>query len=137
MKKNPNLQPLLNSSPPTSPNHTSNLTHWLEQWHRLQLLLPSQTAWWPEPWELEYPEEETPQTLKESSKCFSPQCTIEEMVMVMILLNLTDKILANAWTEGMVVEVEMREGVAVADEEVDLIMRAMMIQSTQGHYRIH
>ena len=55
----------------------------------------------------------------------------------MILLNLTDKILANAWTEGMVVEVEMREGVAVADEEVDLIMRAMMIQPTQGHYRIH
>ena len=37
----------------------------------------------------------------------------------------------------MVVEVEMREGVAVADEEVDLIMRAMMIQPTQGHYRIH
>ena len=59
------------------------------------------------------------------------------MVMVMILLNLTDKILANAWTVGMVVEVEMREGVAVADEEVDLIMRAMMIQPTQGHYRIH
>ena len=39
-KKNPSLQPLLSSSPHTLVNQPSNLTCWLEQWHRLQPLQP-------------------------------------------------------------------------------------------------
>ena len=93
-KKNPNSQPSPNLSLPISVNHLSNLTHWLEQWHRLQTPLPSpQTVWWPEPWELEYPEEECPPVLKESSNHYSPHNTVEEMEVEMILLNLTDEIL--------------------------------------------
>ena len=96
-KKNLNLQPSLNSSLPISVNHPSNPTLWLEQWHKLQPPLPSpQTAWWPEPWELEYPEEEPCQVLKEFSNHYSPHNTVEEMEVEMILLNLTDEILENA-----------------------------------------
>ena len=106
-KKSPSLQ-LPNLSPPTSVNHPSNLDHWLVQWHRLHQPPLSPTAWWPEPWELEYPKEETPLVPKEFSEPFSPHNTIEEMEVEMILLNLTDEILENARKEGWeVVEVEM------------------------------
>ena len=55
----------------------------------------------------------------------------------MILLNLADEILENAWTTGKeVVKMEMGQGVVAAVEEADLIMRVMSIQPTQGHYQI-
>ena len=96
-KKNLNSQLSLNSSPPISVNHPSNPALWLEQWHKSQPPQPSPpTAWWPEPWELEYPEEEPHQASKESSNHCSPRNTVEEMEVEMILLNLTDEILENA-----------------------------------------
>ena len=61
-----------NSSPPTLANHPSNLDHWLEQWHKSHPQPRSPTVWWPEPWELEYPKEETPPVQKEYSEPFSP-----------------------------------------------------------------
>ena len=136
-KRTPSPQ-LPNLSLPTSANHPSNLDHWLEQWHKLRPPPPSPTAWWPEPWELEYPPEETPLAPKESFGPFSPRNTIEEMEVEMILLNLTDKILENAKKEGReVVEVEMTQATEVAEvvEEADLIWQAAETQLTQGHYR--
>ena len=107
-KKKSTLPHSPNSSLLTSVNHPSNLDHWLVQWHRLHPQPPSPTAWWPKPWELEYPKEETPPAPKESFRPFSPHNTIEEMEVEMILLNLTDEILENARKEGReVVEVEM------------------------------
>ena len=58
----------------------------------------------------------------------------------MILLNLTDEILENAQSEGVeVVEIEITQGVAEAvaeeEEEANLILQAMTMQPTQGHYR--
>ena len=107
-KKRQSSPQLPNSSHPTLANHPSNLDHWLVQWHRSHQPPLSLTAWWPEPWELEYPKEETPPAPKESSEPFSPHNTIEEMEVEMILLNLTDEILENARKEGReVVEVEM------------------------------
>ena len=60
----------------------------------------------------------------------------------MILLNLTDKMLENARSEGVeVVEMEITQGVAEAvaeaeeEEEANLILRAMTMRPTQGHYR--
>ena len=138
-KKNLNLQPLLNSSLHISINHLSNPTLWLEQWHKSQPPLPSpQTAWWPEPWELEYPEEEPCQMSKESSNHYSPHNTVEEMEVEMILLNLTNKILENARAEGReVVEMEITQGVAEEEEEANLILRAMTMWPAQGHYWIN
>ena len=142
-KKNLNLQPSPNSSLPISVNHPSNPALWLEQWHKSQPQPPSpQTAWWPEPWELEYPEEEPRQTSKESSNCYSPHNTVEEMEVEMILLNLTDKILENARAEGKeVVEMEITQGVVVVvaevEEEANLILQAMTMWPTQGHYQIN
>ena len=138
-KKNLNLQPLPNSSLLISVNHPSNPTLWLEQWHNSQPPPPSpQTAWWPEPWELEYPEEGPCQISKESSSHYSPHNTVEEMEVEMILLNLTDKILENARAEGReVVEMEITQGVAEAEEEANLILRAMTMRPTQGHYQIN
>ena len=140
-KKNPNSQQSPNSSLPISVNCPSNPALWLEQWHKSQPPQPSPpTAWWPEPWELEYPEEEPRQMSKESSNRYSPRNTIEEMEVEMILLNLTDEILDNARSEGMeVVEMEITQGVAEAvaeaEEEVNLILQAMTMRPTQGHYR--
>ena len=58
------------------------------------------------------------------------------MEVEMILLNLTDEILENAWSEGReVVEMEITQG--VAEEEANLILRAMTMQPTQGHYQIN
>ena len=137
----PNLRkkkaPSPNLSHPISANHPSNLDHWLVQWHRLHQPPLSPTAWWPEPWELEYPKEETPLVPKEFSGPFSPHNTIEEMEVEMILLNLTDEILENAKKEGQeVVEVEMNlTQVAEVVEEADLIQRVVGVQLTQGHYR--
>ena len=79
---------------------------------------------------------------KESSNRYSPRNTIEEMEVEMILLNLTDEILDNARSEGMeVVEMEITQGVAeavaMAEEEANLILRAMTMRPTQGHYRIN
>ena len=56
--------------------------------------------------------------------------------MEMILLNLTDEILENARSEGMeVVEMEITQGVAEAvaeaEEEANLILRAMTMRPTQ------
>ena len=136
-KKNLNLQPLPNLSLPISVSNQSNPTLWLEQWHRSQPPLPSpQTAWWPEPWELEYPEEEPCQTSRESFNHYSPCNTVKEMEVEMILLNLTDEILENAWSEGREVE-EMEITQGVAEEEANLILRAMTMQPTQGHYQIN
>ena len=60
------------------------------------------------------------------------------MEVEMILLNLTDEILENARIEGaQVVEIQMNQGVAMAEEEADLILRAMTVRPTQGHYRIN
>ena len=64
------------------------------------------------------------------------------MEVEMILLNLTDKILENARAEGMeVVEMEITQGVAEvvveAEEEVNLILQAMTMRPTQGHYQIN
>ena len=102
----------LNSSHPTLANHPSNLDHWLAQWHRLHQPPLSPTAWWPKPWELEYPKEETLLALKESSGCFSPHTTIE------------------------VVEVKMTPTqVEEAAEEADLIRQAAEMQPTKGHYQ--
>ena len=136
--RNSNLLPSPNSSLLTSANHPPNLACWLEQWHKLQPQQPSPpTAWWPKPWELEYPKEELPQVPKESSRPYSPHNTIEEMEVEMILLNLADEILENAWTTGKeVVKMEMCQGVVAAVEEADLIMRVMSIQPTQGLYQI-
>ena len=80
--------------------------------------------------------------LKESSNHYSPRNTIEEMEVEMILLNLTDEILENARSEGVeVVEMEITQGVAAAvaeaEEEANLILRAMTMRPTQGHYRIN
>ena len=106
-KKTPSLQSP-NLSLPTLLNHPSNLNHWLEQWNRSHRPQHSLIAWWPEPWELEYPKGETPLAPKESSRPFSPQDTVEEMEVEMILLNLTNEILENTKREGWeVVEVEM------------------------------
>ena len=126
------------SFPLTSANHPHNLDHWLEQWHKLHPQPLSPTAWWPEPWELEYPKEEIPPALKGYSGPFSPLQSVEEMEVEMILLNLTDEILENAKKEGQeVVEVEMTPemGVEEAMVEVDLIQRAVQDQLIQGHYR--
>ena len=137
-KKTPSPQ-LPNSSHPILANHPSNLDHWLAQWHKSHQPPLSLTAWWPEPWELEYPPEETLLALKESSKAYSPRNTVEEMEVEMILLNLTDKILENAKKEGWeVVEVEMnqtQEAVVEAVEEAHLIQQAAEKQLTQGHYQ--
>ena len=125
------------SSPPTLANHPHNLDHWLEQWHKSRPQPPSLTAWWPEPWELEYPKEETQPQPKEYSEPFSPLNTIEEMEVEMILLNLTEEILENAKKEGQeVVEVEMTptEGVVEVAVEADLIQQAVQTQQTKGHY---
>ena len=60
------------------------------------------------------------------------------MEVEMILLNLTDEILENARIEGaQVVEIQMNQGVAMVEEEADLILRAMTVRPTQGHYRIN
>ena len=80
--------------------------------------------------------------LKESSNRYSPRNTVEEMEVEMILLNLTDEILESARSEGVeVVEMEitqgMAEAVAEAEEEANLILRAMTMRPTQGHYRIN
>ena len=80
--------------------------------------------------------------MKESSNRYSPHNTIEEMEVEMILLNLTDEILENAQSEGVeVVEMEITQGVAAAvaeeEEEANLILRAMTMRPTQGHYRIN
>ena len=80
--------------------------------------------------------------MKESSNRYSPRNTVEEMEVEMILLNLTDEILENARSEGMeVVEMEITQGVAEAvaeaEEEANLILRAMTMRPTQGHYRIN
>ena len=82
--------------------------------------------------------------LKESSSCYSPHNTIEEMEVEMILLNLTDEILENTQKEGIeVVEMEITQGVAEAvaeaeaEEEANLILRAMTTWPTQGHYWIN
>ena len=73
---------------------------------------------------------------KESSNRYSPRNTIEEMEVEMILLNLTDEILDNARSEGMeVVEMEITQELAEAEEEANLILQAMTMQPTQGHYR--
>ena len=136
-KKLPSLQSP-NLSHLTLANHPSNLDHWLVQWHKSHQPPLSPTAWWPEPWELEYPKEETLQVLKESLGPFSPHNTIEEMEVEMILLNLTDEILENARKEGReVVEVEMTPTQAVGEvmEEVDLIQQAAESWPTQGHYQ--
>ena len=79
--------------------------------------------------------------MKESSNRYSPRNTVEEMEVEMILLNLTDEILENARSEGVeVVEMEITQGVAAAvaeaEEEANLILRAMTMRPTQGHYRI-
>ena len=60
--------------------------------------------------------------------------------METILLNLTDEILENARSEGVeVVEMEITQGVVEAvaeeEEEVNLILWAMTMRPTQGHYR--
>ena len=60
----------------------------------------------------------------------------------MILLNLTNEILENAQAEGMeVVEMEITQGVAEVvaeeEEEVNLILQAMTMRPTQGHYQIN
>ena len=80
--------------------------------------------------------------MKESSNRYSPRNTVEEMEVEMILLNLTDEILENARSEGVeVVEMEITQGVAEAvaeaEEEANLILRAMTMRPTQGHYRIN
>ena len=136
-KKKAELPQSLNSSPPLSTNHPSNLDHWLEQWHKLHQQPPSQTAWWPEHWELEYPNGETPVVRKEYSGPFSPRNTVEEMEVEMILLNLTDEVLENAKKEGReVVEVEMTPTTSVEEVavEADLIQQAAQTLPTQGHY---
>ena len=128
-----------NLSPPTSVNHPPNLDCWLEQWHKSHPQPPSLTAWWPEPWELEYPKEEIPPAQKGYSEPFSPLNTVEEMEVEMILLNLTDEILENAKKEGReVVEVEMTlvMGVEEAAVEADLIQQVAQAQLIQGHYWI-
>ena len=77
--------------------------------------------------------------LKESSNHYSPRNTVEEMEVEMILLNLTDEILEDARSKGVeVMEMEITQGVveavAEAEEEVNLILRAMTMRPTQGHY---
>ena len=79
---------------------------------------------------------------KESSNHYSPRNTVEEMEVEMILLNLTDEILEDARSRGVeVVEMEITqtvaEAVAEAEEEANLILRAMTMRPTQGHYRIN
>ena len=74
--------------------------------------------------------------LKESSNHYSPRNTIEEMEVEMILLNLTDEILESARSEGVeVVEMEITQG--LAEEEANLILQAMTMRPTQGHYWIN
>ena len=137
-KKKTKSQQLPNSSPPSLANHPSNLDHWLEQWHKSHPQPPSPTVWWPEHWELEYPNEETPVARKEYSEAFSPLCTVEEMEVEMILLNLTEEILEDAKREGQeVVEVEMTLTTAVEEvpAEADLIQQAAQTQPTREYYR--
>ena len=137
-KKKSTLPHSPNLSLLTSVNHLSNLDHWLVQWHRLRQQPPSLTAWWPEPWELEYPKEETPPTPKESSEHFSPHNTIKEMEVEMILLNLTDEILENTRKEGQeVVEVEMTQTQLVEEvvEEADLSGRQQRCGQSRGTIR--
>ena len=79
---------------------------------------------------------------KESSSHYSPHNTIEEMEVEMTLLNLTDEILEDARSRGVeVVEMEITQEVATAvaeaEEEANLILRAMTMRPTQGHYRIN
>ena len=62
--------------------------------------------------------------------------------MEMTLLNLTDEILEDARARGVeVVEMEITQEVAAAvaeaEEEANLILRAMTMRPTQGHYRIN
>ena len=58
------------------------------------------------------------------------------MEVEMILLNLTDEILEDTRSRGVeVVEMEITQGVAEAEEEANLILRAMTMRPTQGHYR--
>ena len=60
------------------------------------------------------------------------------MEVEMILLNLTDEILESARAEGVeVVEMEITQGVVEAEEEANLILRAMTMWPTQGHYWIN
>ena len=77
---------------------------------------------------------------KVSSNRYSPRNTVKEMEVEMILLNLTDEILENARSEGVEVgEMEIPQGVAEAvveaEEEANLILQAMTMRPTQGHYR--
>ena len=79
---------------------------------------------------------------KESSSHYSPHNTVEEMEVEMTLLNLTDEILEDARSRGVeVVEMEITQEVAAAvaeaEEEANLILRAMTMRPTQGHYRIN
>ena len=79
---------------------------------------------------------------KESSNRYSPCNTVEEMEVEMILLNLTDEILENAQSKGVeVVEMEITqevaEAVAEVEEEANLILQAMTMRPTQGHYWIN
>ena len=137
-KKKTESQQSPNLSPPTLANHPPNLDRWLEQWHKLHPQPPSPTAWWPEPWELEYPNKETLLARKEYSEPFSPLHMVEEMEVEMILLNLTEEILENAKKEGReVVEVEMTPAMGVEEVavEADLIQWAAQTWLTQGHYR--
>ena len=112
-KKKAESQQSPNSFPPLLANHPSNLDHWLEQWHKSHPQPPSQTAWWPEHWELEYPNEETPAVRKEYSRPFSPLNTVEEMEVEMTPM---------MWVEEVVAE-------------VDLIQQVAQTQPTKGHYR--
>ena len=58
------------------------------------------------------------------------------MEVEMILLNLTDEILESARSEGVeVVEMEITQG--LAEEEANLILQAMTMRPTQGHYWIN
>ena len=79
---------------------------------------------------------------KESSSHYSPRNTVEEMEVEMTLLNLTDERLEDARSRGVeVVEMEITQeveaAVAEAEEEANLILRAMTMRPTQGHYRIN
>ena len=64
------------------------------------------------------------------------------MEVEMILLNLTNEVLENTRAKGMeVVEMEITQGVVeavvVEEEEANLILQAMTMRPTQGHYRIN
>ena len=73
-----------------------------------------------------------------SSNRYSPCNMVKEMEVEMILLNMTDEILENAQSEGReVMEMEISQGVAEAEKGANLILRAMTMQPTQGHYWIN